>query len=113
MRELWDRADEIIVVSAAYIEGRAAIARRIAPLSKRRARILLDRLWHEVATVPVDRSLIGLAARAADRHRLRALDALHLAAAVQVGGNLTFATWDHELAAAARAEGLATVPARE
>jgi predicted nucleic acid-binding protein len=110
MLELWSGADEIVSLSVGYVECRAAIARRIAPRSERLADRLLDALWEQVETVAVDFGLIGLAARTAGVHRLRALDALHLAAAVQTAGELTFATWDGELAGAARAEGFATVP---
>ena len=43
---------------------------------------------------------------------LRSLDALHLAAALLLPRNdLVLATWDRRLHAAARAEGLAVLPA--
>jgi predicted nucleic acid-binding protein len=62
--------------------------------------------------VPVDDELVGRAARAADTHRLRALDALHLAAAERIREpGLVFATWDAELEGAARRAGFATAPA--
>jgi uncharacterized protein len=55
--------------------------------------------------------VVDAAARAADRHRLRALDAVHLACAIRIQEDgLVLATWDAELATAARATGFATVP---
>lgn len=68
--------------------------------------------WSALEIVEVD---AGLAERAADlalSHRLRSLDALHLAAALTVPDRgIVFATWDARLHAAARAHGLRTLPA--
>jgi predicted nucleic acid-binding protein len=109
MLELWDAADNVVCLNVGYVEGRAGLARR-APRAPASARRLLDYYWEQIDIVEVEPSLIRLAARITEEHRLRALDALHLATAVQIAGELTFATWDSELADAARAEGFATVP---
>jgi predicted nucleic acid-binding protein len=90
---------------------RAAIARRLRARSAARARALLDHRWEEVETLAVDDRLIGLAGRVVDVHRLKTLDAMHLAAALDTGRpELLFASWDADLRRAARAEGLAIAP---
>jgi predicted nucleic acid-binding protein len=69
--------------------------------------------WTRVDVIEVDRALAEDAARLAVRHRLRTLDALHLAAALVVpGDDPTFVTWDADLHRAAREQGLRTLPAR-
>lgn len=68
--------------------------------------------WPRFEIVEVDQALTERAARLAISHRLRTLDALHLAAALALPNEeLTIATWDVRLHRAARAEGLATLPA--
>jgi len=68
--------------------------------------------WSSIEAIEVDEALAEHAARLAVRHRLRTLDALHLAAALTAReDDLTFATWDRRLHRAARAERLRTLPA--
>ena len=68
--------------------------------------------WSRVGVVEVDRALAERAAELAVAHRLRTLDALHLAAALTLSGEApTFATWDSDLHRAARERGLRTWPA--
>jgi predicted nucleic acid-binding protein len=87
------------------------IARRLAGADARHARAVLDEEWSEIDVVEPDDDLIARAARVIDAHRLGTLDALHLAAALELGDpGLVIATWDADLARAARAEGLATAP---
>jgi predicted nucleic acid-binding protein len=109
MLEIWKEADEVVCLSIGYVEGRATIARRVTRRT-RRARRELDERWEQVQTETVDDELIAGAVRVADVYRLRSLDALHLAAAVRVGGDLSFVTWDAELRAAASAAGFTTLP---
>jgi predicted nucleic acid-binding protein len=67
----------------------------------------LDRR-EETLTVEVEDDLVEEAGVLVEKHRLRALDALHLAAALSLGDPaLVFATWDSELATAVRNVGLA------
>jgi predicted nucleic acid-binding protein len=55
--------------------------------------------------------VLSRAAQVVDAHRLRAFDALQLAAAIELDdADLVLATWDTELAKVARDEGLATAP---
>lgn len=69
--------------------------------------------WQWFDVVDVDQALAERAATLALSHRLRALDALHLAAVLSLSASdVTFATWDARLHRAARAEGLATLPAK-
>lgn len=68
--------------------------------------------WPAFGVVEVGQSLVEHAAALALRHDLRSLDSIHLAAGLLLPGeDLAFATWDHRLHAAARAEGLALIPA--
>lgn len=69
-----------------------------------RAGDLLDAL----ALLPLDRGLLE-AAGALDEPALRALDAIHVAAAVDVSPINAFVTYDERQAAAARLAGLRTV----
>jgi predicted nucleic acid-binding protein len=110
MENLWNHAEDVVCMSLGYLEGRAAIARRLPRRARAGARRLLDDRWQDVQTIEPDDRLLTLAVGVADAYRLRTLDALHLAAAVQTGGSLTFATWDGELAEAARAAGFETAP---
>jgi uncharacterized protein len=67
--------------------------------------------WPLLDIVDVDQALAERAAELAVSHRLRSLDALHLAAALTLpDGDVTFATWDGCLHRAARQEGLRTLP---
>lgn len=62
--------------------------------------------------VELDQGLAEHAARLALASGLRALDALHLAAALNLSDeDLIFATWDVRLHRAAREQGLRTLPA--
>ncbi len=67
--------------------------------------------WPAFGIVEVDQALAERAASLAIGRELRSLDALHLAAALALPGeDLTFATWDVRLHAAAGAEGLKLLP---
>jgi predicted nucleic acid-binding protein len=61
--------------------------------------------------IEVDQQLVEDAAGLVFRHKLRSLEALHLAAALVLPReDLTFVVWDRRLHAAAGAEGLAVMP---
>jgi predicted nucleic acid-binding protein len=99
------------VVSAAVISvvGRAAIARRLHGSAAAEARRELSRRLSAMVALGIDERLLEDAKSVADRYRLRALDALHLAAAQEIRDEtLLFATWDGELERAARRAGLTT-----
>jgi hypothetical protein len=72
------------------------------------AKATVDRLFGEVDFVQPRPAIITHAADLAERHRLRSLDAVHLASALALGDpEVVLATWDADLGSAARAEGLA------
>ncbi len=69
--------------------------------------------WPAFGVVEVDERLTEHAASLALGRGLRSLDALHLAAAMVLPGpDLTVATWDQRLHAAAVGEGLDVLPAQ-
>ena len=70
-----------------------------------------EAMWSDVAVQPVSDATIAQAAGFAERHTLRAYDALHLATALATeGDDLAFASWDNDLRRAAGAEGLRLIP---
>ena len=100
--------------SITYVEARAALARRrrAGDLSAGEHRRLVGEFesdWQRYVRLEVTDRLIREAAALADRHPLRAYDAIHLASAVtarrQFGGEMLFACWDDGLSAAAAREG--------
>ena len=102
--------------SIAYVETRAALARRrragdLSAAEHRRLVGELDSDWERYVRLEVTDGLIREAAALADRHHLRAYDAIHLASAVtarrRLGNDLIFACWDDGLASAAARERLA------
>lgn len=108
-------AQTISTTAIAYVEARAAFARR------RRERVLsahdhprvlrdLDADWQRYMVVAVTDRLIQESARLAEAHGLRAYDAVHLASALTVRDHLTeplvFLCFDRRLERAARREGL-------
>lgn len=98
-----------------YAETCSAVARRTAQATAgdaAKARRELDAFWPELHLIDVDEPLARRAADLAIRHRLRGMDAVHLAAALEVrgAGDLRLASWDRELRAAARQEGIDLLP---
>ena len=67
-----------------------------------------DELFAALALVPLERSLL-LAAGALTEPALRALDAIHVAAAISIAPLDAFVSYDERQAAAARLAGLRTV----
>jgi predicted nucleic acid-binding protein len=100
----------------AYVEVLAALAaaRRARRLSERgleRAIRVFDARWEELSPVEVDERLVLAASAVAESFELRALGAIHLAAALSVANEeLLVATWDAELSRAAQAAGLPVAP---
>lgn len=111
---------EIVATSmVAYVEARAAFARRrregvLAPADYRRSVRDLDGDWSRYLRFEVAEALVRAAGRLAERYRLRAYDAVHLASALVMRdqlGEVNFACWDSGLNAAARRAGLTLLPA--
>jgi uncharacterized protein len=100
-----------------YVELRAGLAR-----AWRQGRITREifeahvasaqQLWTGITSIPVDHSLMEDAAENAERHTLRAYDAVHLAALEAAGppGTITFACWDRDLRDAAGGLGYDLLP---
>jgi len=113
-------ADVMATCEIAYVELRAALARRyrdgaLRPTAYRRVARDLRADWPHFFLVAVTGQLVERAGAIAERHRLRAHDAVHLASGLAVhtrtGEPVTFACWDRGLAQAAARAGLHPLPA--
>ena len=120
VRQAIESAERTATVALAYVEVRAALARarfreappRLDADTYPRAVADFERDWAGYFRLNVTGGLIASAASLAEKHRLRAYDAVHLACAVLLKADglpegLALSTWDLNLAEAARAEGLA------
>lgn len=106
----------VLVTSAiAYVEARSAFARkrRLGECTEIQFRESLTRFesdWPGFVAVDATVQLIRTAGDMAEKHSLRAYDAVHLASALAVNGvggtEVTFSSADHELRTAAQNEGL-------
>ncbi|TMA79029.1 MAG: type II toxin-antitoxin system VapC family toxin [Deltaproteobacteria bacterium] len=107
-------AERIATVRVTYAEARAAFARqrRERAITARDLRTLvraLDEDWASLAVVEVTEASVRAAGDLAERHALRAYDALQLAAAVQLhaeGATVAFCSFDVRLSRAARRQRL-------
>lgn len=98
-------------MSITEVEVRAAIARRLRGRVESAARRELGSRWAAIDVITLDERLVRAAGKTAETLRLRALDAIHLAAARRVAETkFALVTWDVELADAARRVGLAVAP---
>lgn len=113
MQDAVAEAPVLVASRMTYVETCAALTRaratgrltRSGHIEKRRR---FERFWSETAKVPVTTAILERAARLAERHILRAHDALQLASALTVRtDDLVLASWDDDLTRAAEAEGLA------
>lgn len=109
--------DEADLVSSELVltEVPRAVRRAVAHDPELPAEILLERtaeLLEAVALLPLDRPLLA-AAGALTEPALRALDAIHVAAAIDLAPIDAFVSYDERQSAAARLAGLRTAaPAR-
>lgn len=118
VQRLWLMAPEPYASQIGYTELRAAVARAVhagrAPaIGELDARLMVEGVWQRTVAVGVNVPVVRRAGALAERHFLRALDAIHLASALSVaspGDHFTFVTFDRRLAEAALAEGLAVLP---
>lgn len=115
--ELWNAAASKIASQLIYPEARAALAAaaRAGRIDERDLRQTLMDLEDAIAAIRrigVDEVLAREAGQLAELHALRGYDAVYLATAMGVADpDLIVVTWDHDLAAAALACGLAAAPA--
>ena len=112
--------DPVVATSLiAYVEARAAFARHRPQFSAsdyRRIVAEFDGDWDRYLRIDVNPGLTRIASTLAERHGLRAYDAIHLASALEAGQRLgslpRFACWDRALNVAAAREGLPLLSAR-
>jgi predicted nucleic acid-binding protein len=113
-------ADLVATSALAYVEARAAFARRrrdggLTAGEHRRVVRDLEGDWASYVVIEATSRVIREGARLTDRYHLRAYDAVHLASAgvLRDGArtqSLVFACWDAGLGRAARREGLSLLP---
>ncbi len=112
--ELWDAALRVVTCRLAYVESAAALALaerlgRISAADARRAGRQLDVLWPQLDLVEIDDVLTRAAAAAARCHGLRGYDAVHFAAACELGfDGVVAVSGDARLLSAWRTAGIAT-----
>lgn len=110
---LWQSATTASSSRLTYVEARSALARGVATRRLRTARLghakaKLELLMEQLRLVEPTASVIRAAGQIAEEYGLRAYDAVHLASALSLGDRqVVVATWDADLARAAREVGLA------
>jgi len=107
---IWDSAAVVAAARVVHVEARAALAaaargRRLSPVQLRRTKTELVGLWQQFTIVEITEGLVDLAGDLAEQERLRGYDAIHLAAALQIGADLLTSA-DSDLCAAATRRGL-------
>jgi uncharacterized protein len=107
---IWSSADAVASVSLIAVEARAAIAaagrgRRLTTAQARDAVGELESLLRVLHVIAVTDELVSAAAELADDEGLRGYDAVHLAAALDIGATV-FSSADTALCAAAQRRGL-------
>ena len=116
-RELWDRADSVVVSRLGIPEVAAALAaaERGGRLDARQHRTALAE-WtvarEGLELVDLSDNLADTASHLAARHSLSGADAVHLASALELGDGALIAVWDARLRQGARSEGLRVLPDR-
>lgn len=119
VRELVEAAAVVATSKVAYAEARAALARgfREGILDEAGYRLAvgaLEKDWGSCLAVEVSDQVLKLTGELAEEHQLRGFDALHLASAVVLKGQVklpvALASWDLRLWEAARAIGFQVVP---
>jgi predicted nucleic acid-binding protein len=99
----------------AYTEARAAFARRFrenafTPDEYRHLISVFDKDWENYLIVRVTKELVRLAGNLAEKHGLRAFDAIHLSSAITLRGEISapliFSCSDRKLQQASNAEDL-------
>lgn len=107
---IWSAADAVASVNLIAVEARAAIAaagrgRRLTAAQERDAVGELEALLRVLHLMSVTDELVSAAAELADVEGLRGYDAVHLAAALEIGATV-LSSADTALCAAAERRGL-------
>jgi predicted nucleic acid-binding protein len=118
MGALRTTAETIFSAAIAYVELRATAA---AAFQAHRIRLdgretlagSVEKVWQEVAPVPMTDELLRRAGDLAEQMHLRSYDAVHLAALLASGSrnDVSFACWDVDLRNAGRSLGYTLFPA--
>mgnify|MGYP001576173498 CR=1 FL=1 len=116
VRRVVQEATQVGTSRVTYAEARAAFARRsrergFSPVAHKELIRSLDQEWETYVRLDVTESLIKLAGDLADRHALRAYDAIQLASALTLqralhAAQVGFVAADHRLLDAAAQERL-------
>lgn len=118
VRTAVDEARLVATHLIALVEMRAALGRKrrlgeAAEAQIEAARKAAEADWERFHRLPLDDAMVRRAGELADRHALRANDAVHLAAAetlqLAVGVPIRFGCFDAALAAAAQESGMVVV----
>jgi uncharacterized protein len=89
-----------------YVEVRRALHGRLRGDRLGEARDAFEQAWRDADVIELDNETCRMAADLVETTSVKTLDALHLAAAQRAGGaELTFVTFDHRQAEAARSLG--------
>lgn len=119
VRQWVDDADTVATSIIAFVEARAAFARRRREKrisSAAHARLVRDfeADWGRYLVLEAREPLIRRAGKLTEIHPLRAYDAIHLASAKilreKLAEPVSFTSWGARLVAAARKEGLEVIP---
>lgn len=116
VEDLWVHTVDVYTSLLCYTELRAAAAAAIRGGRVRASDVpaLRDRvevIWDQVTGIEVDDRVVRAAGDLADRHGLRAADAIHLASAIRVREpDTAFVAFNARLREAAAAEGFLVLP---
>jgi predicted nucleic acid-binding protein len=116
VEDLWVHTVDVYVSLLGYTELRAAVAAairgdRVRASDAPALRARVEAIWDQVIGIDVDDGVLRTAGDLAERHRLRAADAIHLASAIRVRESDTvFVAFDARLREAAAAEGFVVLP---
>lgn len=113
--DLWDESANAYGSRLCYVETRAALSARGRGSRRNRrqltqAKAELEQRWVGVTVVELNELVREVAALAAEQHRLRGADAVHLASAAVLGSDVTMVTRDSSLRRASLAAGLDVAP---
>jgi hypothetical protein len=116
-RELMASAELAASSWLLFVEMRGALARmyrdsRIDATYHQGALARFSDDWSSAVRIPVTESILRTAAEVAERHLLKALDAIHLASALTLSRreDVVLSAWDRPLLDAAAAEGIRVGP---
>jgi len=119
VRELVNTADIVATSKISYVEASAAFVRNReenAISEKNYHQVIRDFKadWDTCYTIEISESILYLAGDLTDIHKIKALDAIHLASSLILSRRLqdqvVFACWDARLWKAAKKEGFEVAP---